>query len=261
MNVSSPCGGGHGHVFERGGNLQRMLAHFLSDFRQKLFRHAELDVNRMNLVDGDQRVVRRLDDVARVSLQAARLAINRGTDMTKFQIQERVGDGRLVCRHGASCCVEAGLVRFRLILRNNFVREQFLIARIIGHLIFQLPGVACQICARLIQRRLRRARVNREQQRIRFHLVAFLEMHLLQNAADLRMDGRRRDRHHVADRRRVNLHRQVGCECPRHQHRRGRRGSFSRRPNSRRPASLPPAETPIWRRNNFSWLFISQNGF
>ena len=45
-------------------------------------------------------------------------------------------------------------------------------------------------------------------------------MHLADDAADLRMDRHRRNRRHMADRRRVNLHRHICCDRLRDEHRR-----------------------------------------
>ena len=103
----------------------------------------------------------------------------------------RVGHRRLVRGHGAGQRVHARLARVEFILRNQFLIEQFLLAVELDFRVFQLRLVARQRRLRRCQRRLRRARVNREQQVALFDLLAFLEMHLLQNAADLRADRHR----------------------------------------------------------------------
>ena len=120
----------HVHVFKRRRHFQRVGAvYLLLDFRQILLRHGERDVNRMNLVDGQQHVVRRLDDIARVSIRLPVRAVNRRADLAIIQIQQRIGDGRPVRRHRAGQGVKTRPVRVQFILGNQFLIEQFLFAR------------------------------------------------------------------------------------------------------------------------------------
>ena len=60
---------------------------------------------------------------------------------------------------------------------------------------------------------------DREQQVAFLYFLPFLKMHLTDHALDLRMDRHRRIGHHMANRRRVNLHWQVGLDCHCHEHR------------------------------------------
>ena len=108
----------------------------------------------MNLVEGHQRVVRRLDDVAPMELQGARHAVERRANLREAQVQ-------LVRLHGGFEGVAVGFAGIELVLRFDFGGKEFLIAFELGDGVFQLGLVARQ-------RRLRRTRVNREQQRVRF---------------------------------------------------------------------------------------------
>jgi len=109
--------------------------------------------------------------------------------------------------------VTAGLAGVVFILRNQFLVEQFLLAvnwiSAFSNCALSRASAAC----------VGRG-VNRKQPVVFFDLLAFLKMHLADDAAHLRADGHRRIWHHVADRRRIDQHRHVGLDGLRHEHRR-----------------------------------------
>ena len=97
------------HILKHRRHRQPALGHFPFDLRQILFGHSERDVNRMNLVDSQQHVIRRFDDVTFVKLQTAGATVNRRADFAIFQIQ-------FVRLHGRRKRIPGRLAGIKLIL-------------------------------------------------------------------------------------------------------------------------------------------------
>ncbi len=180
MKVNSPCGGGR-PCFEMCLHFQRFFAHFPFDFRQILLRHGKGDINRMNLIDGQQRVVRGFDDIALVKLQAARPSINRRANIGEAPNSiRRIALSPRACPWRPCWC------------RNSSCETSFWSNNFCSRVNWISAFSNCAVSVR--QHRLHRPRVNREQRVVLFDRLAFLKMHLADDAAHLRADGHRRIR-------------------------------------------------------------------
>ena len=188
MKVNSPSGGGAVHVFKRRRHCQRIAAHLPFDFRQILLRHGELDVNRMDLVDGQQHVVRRLDDVAFVKIagcpsrrQTAH-GYRRNSRFNCALVMAALSAATVPCRVRRTCWCRIHPAK-SVSGRTIFVRGR------IGFL--RIPIARPFRCARQSNAAcVGRGSIVNSRSPL-FDLLAFLEMHFADDAADLRMDGHR----------------------------------------------------------------------
>ena len=192
-------------LFRRGQHLHLAAVHVLLDVVQLRLRHRECDVDGRQLIDGDQIDVVGLDDVALLHHQVSGAAVDRRADGGIAELDLGLLHGRFIGLDGGLRALNGGLIRLHclvrgvgiggvllaLVLGNDALLEQVLIAgglrlRVfmrrdvaaqVGLGLAQLGGVAGQVGLRLADHGVERPPVDAEQQIALFDGVAFLEMY------------------------------------------------------------------------------------
>ena len=107
------------HVLKRGFDAKGLFAQLLLDLREELLRHRERDVNGLNLVDRQYRVVRGFDDVARIQEQIAGHALQRRTDGGELDVQLVVRNRGVVAQDRALERVQVRARFVEFVLRDQ----------------------------------------------------------------------------------------------------------------------------------------------
>jgi hypothetical protein len=203
--IVAAAGGLHFHV-------QRSRRAPGADLPQALLRHREGDVDRPHLVDHHQRrVAVGLHDVAGVDVELSGPPRDGRLDGAVFERHLCILDRRLVGLHRRLEAGGVGADPVVLLLRDVLLLDQVGVALQVARRGLRLHPVARQRGLRRPEGRRERAPVETEQKVARPHVVPFLEMDLLEHAADLgahldggvglhRANGVQRDRHVLPDR-------------------------------------------------------------
>ena len=169
------------------------------DVRQVLLGHRERHVDGRDLVDGHERHVVGLHDVALLDGDGAGLAVDGRHDGGVLQLEPGVLHGGLVCLHDGVERVGVG-PRLVVLLDGNIAfpcQGRITLCVLLG--VHGLGAVADQGGLRLPERRLEGPRVDPEEHFPLSHILPFAEKHLGDLAVHLGLDRYRVVRFHVPD--------------------------------------------------------------
>ena len=116
--------------------------------------------------------------VAGIDLPQTDAAIDRRNDAAVSQVQLGTIDRRLVAGDGAFESSERGFQRVQVLLGDDSLLVQHLVAIVLGFRVGQLSFIFLQIGLGLRQRHLVGTRIDQDQQVAGFDVLAFLKIHL-----------------------------------------------------------------------------------